>query len=291
MGSSQCNQGRLHSGYHYPRSSQTAILTADCAPSFVGRYPGAIDHHYDHYYAIAREDSLTSATEYLAFCDALDLEYTIESPGVLDCETVQLCIRTPEGLINIERLRSILRDELTYSPIDVHLSTQATPEMLADHDLVVDATYGHWQQSAPLQWEVCEIAVVQLPREFAGVSLVVLDGDFFSLDPIPATDTFRLYHVRHSVHHANVGLTPDKTRLISTNYPSMLQSARQFLPALSGARYLKSEVTVRAVLPGVEATDERPTSVTRSGNTISIFSGKIDTAVRAAEEVVALAAS
>jgi hypothetical protein len=43
--------------------------------------------------------------------------------------------------------------------------------------------------------------------------------------------------------------------------------------------------SVRAVLPNVDATDERPTLVERDGNVVSILSGKICTAVTAARQV------
>ena len=49
---------------------------------------------------------------------------------------------------------------------------------------------------------------------------------------------------------------------------------------------------LRVVLPYVEATDARPTQVTRiDERTVSVFSGKVVTAVDAASEIVALVAN
>ena len=51
-------------------------------------------------------------------------------------------------------------------------------------------------------------------------------------------------------------------------------------------RDLGSRFAVRAVLPDVDATDERPTLVERDGNHISILSGKMNMAVWAARRAL-----
>jgi hypothetical protein len=50
--------------------------------------------------------------------------------------------------------------------------------------------------------------------------------------------------------------------------------------------YKGSLFTIRAVLPDVDATDERPTLIERDGNVVSVLSGKMCTAVTAARTVV-----
>ena len=55
--------------------------------------------------------------------------------------------------------------------------------------------------------------------------------------------------------------------------------------------HVGSMFTIRTVLPGLDATDERPTLVTAvDERLVTVFSGKVGTCVRAAEEVAAIVA-
>jgi hypothetical protein len=116
---------------------------------------------------------------------------------------------------------------------------------------------------------------------------------------LPGTHLHLLYDVEQSVHHANAGLRPeiphpmrplvDAGRVVTpyTRVEAMTETARRFFHRFD-AEYVGSNFTVRAVLPDVDDTDERPTIVERDGNTVAILSGKIDTAVTAAHQVLAL---
>src|SRR3990167_5049670 len=70
---------------------------------------------------------------------------------------------------------------------------------------------------------------------------------------------------------------------------AMIDAASEFIPAVSDAEYIGSMFTGRAVLPDRDATDERPTLVQElDSQVIRIFSGKLGTAVQAAEQVTTL---
>jgi hypothetical protein len=112
-------------------------------------------------------------------------------------------------------------------------------------------------------------------------------------------------HVTHAIHASNTGLDPVvPTRLAPllnrgvipasglgdiTKFPLMQEDGERFIPALARATHMGSMFTIRAVLPDRDATDERPTLVTRlDDQVVRIFSGKIGTAVVAAREALAL---
>ena len=98
------------------------------------------------------------------------------------------------------------------------------------------------------------------------------------------------------MHHTNIGLAPeipdrvaqfiDDGRIYTnrTRFLSMMDSARRYFPHLA-ASYIASMFTIRAVLPNVDGTDERPTLVERDANTVTILSGKVGTAVTAARQI------
>lgn len=289
LGATAKCQARLHSGYHYPRSDTTAAGCRDAAPEFAARYPQAIRRAAQHY-VIAR-DSRVSADQYLAFCDRLGLPYEVVSPPQV--HSAQVCVRVPEAFVDVDVLRRLLRRDLAMAGVDVLYSTPGGPEM-PGYDVTVMATYGHpW--SRPLRYELCEVALVEVGR-YEGQSFVVLDGDHVSLDPCGRAHM--LYDVVNTVHAVNE--VPDEYRDVLdrwgpvwtplSRWEAMLKTAGQHLRGLEPggqgvAIYHGSLFSVRAVLPDVDATDERPTLVERDGATISVLSGKICTAVAAARSV------
>lgn len=297
-GATRGNQARLHSGYHYPRSMTTALAAKADAERFAARFPNAVNRRNTHVYAVASEGSLTSGQEYLEFCERLDAGARVVAPPSL-LQGIDVCVRVPEAVVNVTAVREQLRRELRHAGVGFHRDLEIDPEAL-EHDLVVMATYGRgWPE--PLRWEVCEVALVNLGPHYAHRSFVVLDGPFCSLDPLPDRAGQALYHVDATVRAANVGLEPrvperlvqllDRGPVLAphSNLPAMLDGPRRFFRHLDGPIYLGSLFTVRAVLPDVDATDERPTLYRRDGRLLHVLAGKIDGAPAAAERVAAMA--
>jgi hypothetical protein len=290
---SRC-QGRIHRGYHYPRSDTTAEAARDSFFRFIERYPAAI-RRLNHYYAIAPE-SKTTPSDFLIFCKRLRLPYeVVEKPWQL--HTAELCVKVPEAIVDMDLLRRLARSDLMRAGVAINLGQKV--KALDSYDEVVFATYGQpWIE--PLQYEICEVAIMELGR-YNGESFVVLDGDFVSLDPYGKL--YALYDVKHTVHNVNVGWAPEiplgyegllaRSGLIKTSvsrFDAMVQSAGRFLWGLDpGSQhtsiYHGSYYSVRAVLPNVDSTDRRPTLIQRHGNETRVLSGKICTSVTTAKQV------
>jgi hypothetical protein len=295
-GATRANQMRLHLGYHYPRSFPTAKQAMADAERFVARFPNTINRRNQQLYAIA-QGSRISPDEYLAFCDRLDGGHRVLQRPPSFLRNTALCVQVPEAIIDVHALREQLRRELRTAGARFVPSTTGT---WAAADLAVYATYGVGFPE-PLRFEVTEVALVDLAGWYSFRSVVVLDGTFCSLDPVVQPGTggrHLLYHVDHSVHAANIGRTPrvpEQLRglvdagLVRTShsaYPRMLAAASCFLEHMEDAIYQGSLLTVRAVLPDVDDTDERPTIIRhdQAGN-IHVLAGKVDGAVAAAEQV------
>ena len=57
------NQYRLHKGYHYPRSKQTAIECKKGLKTFKRKYNSSVlNGDIEHFYSISSKDSLYSVT-------------------------------------------------------------------------------------------------------------------------------------------------------------------------------------------------------------------------------------
>lgn len=301
LAASRANQGRLHSGFHYPRSLSTAREVRDAAPGFRRRFPSAVGSPGGHYYLVA-DGSKTAGEKYLAVCDELELPYTVvDRHRLVRVDTVELILRAEsEAFIDLPALREVLRRELCEANVQVKTSTPVNPPGLSSgYDVVVDATYGR-MGVRPLRFELCEIALVRLGQHFASQSFVVMDGDYISLDPVPGSDLHMLYDVTNSVHHVSDkpdDYPPEYVNLVDqglkrttlTNVSRMEQTLRRFVQGVGMPEYAGSLFTVRAVLPDVDDTDERPTLVEAKGNLVTVLSGKIATAVSAARRVVEVA--
>ena len=70
------NQFRVHRGYHYPRSPDTVKDIIQSENSFKEIFSDAVLTNFEHHYCISKENSLTSAKQFLDFCNKFQLEYT-----------------------------------------------------------------------------------------------------------------------------------------------------------------------------------------------------------------------
>ena len=306
-GASGVNQYRLHRGYHYPRSRETAIACRRSELLFKWRYKSAIIEDVEHYYCISKRDTLTSADQFQDFCKACNLEYEQAEVDLVRHDAIDLCVRVHECLLDPIILRELCWTKLRKSKVKVLLGLQATKDSLDKYDFVVMCTYSRLNSlledssgfSRDYQYEICEKPVVKLPAGFNKKSVVVMDGPFMCVDPLGRSDLFVLGNVIHAIHASNIGKEPvidrEYLKLIDngivrepriTNIDQFLESAAEFIPDIGKAEHVGSMFTVRTVLPHLEKTDARPTSVeVLDGKTIRVFSGKIGTCVEAADTI------
>jgi glycine/D-amino acid oxidase-like deaminating enzyme len=302
------NQYRLHRGYHYPRSAPTAISSITAEPSFIEEYKEAIINSPEHYYAIAKEKSFVNGEQFLAFCQKCNLEYEKVDIPLIDKSKVDLIIRAEESLMNPLALRKVVWQKVKETGVKVHLDAEMNNDIFTSHDVVVNATYANLnfildkypEAKRDYQFELCEKLVLKLPNEFAGKSIVILDGPFMCIDPYDDTGYHVMGNVVHAIHATNKGLFPvipeEFKSLLNkgiiknppiTNLKKFIDSAAEFMPAIKDAEHIGSMYTFRTVLPNVEKTDERPTLVYKvNDRLINIFSGKLGNSVQAAIQVL-----
>lgn len=302
------NQFRLHAGYHYPRSPETIAECKRSLRSFRKEYAPAIRGMGRHYYAVARHGSKLGAREYLDALDASNLEYCIASTaGVLNQDEVELAILVREAWLEPSVLRGLVWERL--KSVELHFNTQPDNSLRDKFDKIIIAAYAATNDVAlalgcavePFQFELCEKPVLRLPQEWTSVGVVVMDGEFCSLDPFDNTGCHIMGHVTHAIHATSVGLEPELGELkpylnagVIRNPPDtrvnrFLEDGRTFIPALDKAEHVGSMFTMRVVLPEREDTDERLTMVDElDEQVIRIFSGKLGSAVDAANRAVEL---
>lgn len=302
------NQYRLHRGYHYPRSAETALSSKRAEKSFRSEYGEALLDGNEHYYCIAQEDSKVSKKEFLDFCDKCNLEYKEDSLDFVDPNMVQLTIKAQESLIDPIQLRKIVWKRLYLNKVNVILGKKFSSKDVGKYGLVINCSYAnlnHVLTDTPraiknYQFELCEKPILKLPKYFKRKSVVIMDGPFFCIDPYANTGLHLMGNVVHALHRTNVGIFPEIPKEFKsllnkgiiknppiTNISKFMDVAKKFMPKIRGAEHIGSMYTVRTVLPNVDCTDERPTIVKKaSEKIINVFSGKMGNCVETAEEIV-----
>jgi len=301
-GATSINQYRLHKGYHYPRSKETAQECLDGLYSFKKKYQDCVvNGDITHMYSISSEDSLVSADEYKEFLNDMNLTFEEREP-MPNCD---LTIVADEELFNPNLLQNNMENKLWGSYINVHTNSEVKEldKYKEEYDVIVLATYSNINQlrnkKKEYQFEVCEKPVVKLPKFFDDTSIVIMDGPFMCLDPYG--DDFVLGNVVHAIHETNVGTKPivsDELKpylnkgLIKnpkiTNIDKFIESGvKYFGDEFADLEHIGSMYTIRAVLKDRDHDDARPTLVNHEGGNIySLFSGKIDTCVRASKMLI-----
>jgi glycine/D-amino acid oxidase-like deaminating enzyme len=137
------NQYRLHRGYHYPRSADTALSSKLAESSFREEYGEAVMDHYDHYYCIARDGSKVTAQEFRDFCIACDLEHDEASLDHFHNHMVDFTIRGRESIIDPIKLREIVRQRIEAEEINLLLHRLFAEDDIENYDLIVNASYAN----------------------------------------------------------------------------------------------------------------------------------------------------
>jgi hypothetical protein len=308
MAASMVNQYRLHRGYHYPRSAKTIEECVRTERSFREMFGEAVIDD-PTYFCIAREGSLTTPEQYLEVLRSNGLSFDHAATPLVADDSIALCLQVPEGRINPMRLQKRINRLVKDAGVQVRCNTPVTVADLDAYDRIIVAAYaginsalGADLPTPEYQFEVVEKPLVALPPEFAGQCVVVMDGPFMCIDPFGDSGYHLLGNVVHALHATNTGQHPEIPSELRgllnrgfiknppvTKFRQFIGSGIPFVPQLARARHLGSMFAVRTVLPRRDATDERPTIVTRVNERVfTVFAGKLSNCVQAARDLAAL---
>jgi len=302
---SNINQYRLHKGYHYPRSTETALQSQLGEKSFLKEYSDSIvNGDIEHYYCIAKKDSLVSADQYKDFLNNINLSYEEKKLDFICKNVVDLTVKVNEYLFDPNKLKQICWEKLEKYNVDVILNQNEFESKSFDY--VINATYSNLNKFLPTklqkdyQFELCEKPVIKLPEQYKNKSVVIMDGPFMCIDPLGDSGLHVMGNVVHAIHNTNVGKFPEYDekfdKLLNkgivenpsiTNIDKFIESAKTFFVDIDKAKHIGSMFTFRTVLPNRDKDDARPTLVENVTDKIfNVFSGKIGTCVSSAEKLM-----
>lgn len=303
---SNINQYRIHRGYHYPRSKETALQSKIGSKTFQKYYPEVvINGEIEHYYGISKKDSLTNSSQYLKFMDNLELNYSIKSLDLIRDNSLSLLVKVDELIFDPLVLKDSCKKNLQKYNVNVNLNCEIDSKNLQGYEYIINSTYSNLNSQLPIekqqnyQFELCEKPVVKLPKEYKNKSIVIMDGPFMCVDPLGTTGYHVMGNVVHAIHSTNIGKFPflpeEYKDLINkgivnnpkiTNIDKFISSAKDYFLNIENLDHIGSMFTFRTVLPNKEKDDARPTIVKKiTDNQLLVFSGKIPTCVEAYKEV------
>ena len=141
-GTSGKNQFRWHKGYHYPRSQKTI---SECKNSYkeFNKYFFKSAIPSDNYYAISKNDSLTTFDKYLEILKKNKLAYKIVNNSLLNKEAIEGIIKVDEDLISISKARAIAHRHLINLDINLFFNTKITlnETFKKKFDYIIVSTY------------------------------------------------------------------------------------------------------------------------------------------------------
>lgn len=230
------NQARLHSGYHYPRSVATAVMSNENKERFTADHHSFINFAFDQYYAIDKYGSFTDASQFHRFCSYLDIvcEETKGHP-LFNNDRIEAVFKTVEYSFDPILLADYYRHQLAENPDIVIFNEAVLLNTIADSDAwvieflrhsnqenrrieatqVINATYAGSNAvnrlfqvpEIDLMHEISEMAFVTSPQ-FDNLGLTIMDGPFASLMPYGLSGLLSLSSVAYTHHKVSYDNLP-----------------------------------------------------------------------------------
>ena len=298
---SRVNHNRVHFGYHYPRSPDTARQCLDSIPSFLMHYGDAVVSSFPNYYAISKEGSFITPEQFINFCRDVRIDFREEYPSdtLLNKEMLSASFRVREPIFSTTRLTELVRLRLSSAGVNVLTSTQVTSAKKNSRggyfvvingrrhtfDKVVNATYAGLNvvnkifnvRPRELRFEKTVVPVFKFPHTRVG--LTVMDGPFCTIMPNGnASEEFLLWHVdgcvlsnATAVENLRDDMTDDKDIALR-----IFNMSSSFMPFMNDVEYHSLMKTTKAVYENkYDARVSEVHTYDDSPDYVSVLSGKI----------------
>lgn len=298
---SYVNQARVHNGYHYPRSFNTAYRSRFNSPRFIAEFKPAVVDNFTHLYGIARGRSKVSAKQFLTFTRNIEAKIAPakkEHQSLFNHRLMEQVFEVQEFAFDASILAEILLERLGEDKIPIHYNEKVlkaadglvvTDKNEYKPDIIFNCTYSALEDmlDAPqlkLKHEITEIALVKVPSVFSKMGVTVMDGAFFSVMPFPAEELYSFTHVRYTPHvNWRSGEKQNPYAVLAdyhkeSRYGFMVRDASRYMPIMKDCEYARSHFEVKTVMQANEVDDGRPILFKQhaNGRIYSILGSKID---------------
>ena len=311
--SSSRNQARIHNGYHYPRSFMTANRSHQNFSRFVSDWISSVKKDFTNIYAIARNNSKISSSQFKMFCNKVGIPISEAKENVKNLFNKSLVSNvylTEEYIFDANIFKLLVLNEINKTNINLQLSSEVKKISKESSDVVIETsmkgknelikcnyvfncTYSslnkinnrEYLTKTKLRHEIAEIALITPPSNLAEIGVTLMDGPFFSFLPFPSQSAHSISHVRYTPHSQwldNLKIDPEevlkKFNKIS-NVDRMIRDAARYLPTINKSKYIESFYEIKTVLSKNDNDDGRPILFEESKDLKGLYSvlgGKLD---------------
>ena len=314
-GASKVNQARIHTGMHYPRDFRTAQNSFEAHDDFIRRYPSPITYSLDQFYAVASEGSKTTPDSFIKHADNLGIKFEECDPsrffrfGMVDC-----LIKVPESTLDYRQLRNYYLTEFgnaknfrlrKNTKVEKVLSRPSGIFLLSGNeeerfDYVVVATYSslfallkeHIDEISDdlyFEYQACEVALGLIPS-LINTGVTVMDGNYWSTMPFGGSGLHSLTNVPRTPHLSLSSYDSElvsRTANLTSEHRAFIIDFEKYMKDEFKFEYVRSLFTVKTLAQNSQKHAARPTEIFRAldGRVLGVFSGKIASALEAAEKI------
>lgn len=204
---SKINQARVHNGYHYPRSVETASKAACYYERFKSEFEFAINGKFKKIYAISSDYSRVNSQEFHDFCKNIKIPAKkIDKDIYFNSNMVEDAFETEEVGFDYKQLSDYLFLKVSARK-NVNIYTNRYPKAIKNSNdkymlelndgtlisspVIINSTYASTNQILNLlnldkfsiKYELCEIILCKPSRELRDLGITIMDGPFFSIMP------------------------------------------------------------------------------------------------------------
>jgi hypothetical protein len=288
------NHNRIHYGYHYPRSLETTKQSLDGLISFLASYSEAVLFGFKNYYAIAKNDSLTSTGQFKEFCKEAGISYKIAYPDkmLMNPELISESYLVDEPIYDWNRLQQIVKSKLGNSNVNLKLNSSFL-ESSESFDFVINCTYSNINTICrhvgvhELNFHMQDVIIPVFETDLSKTGLTVMDGPFCSIMPKGfEPGRFLLYHAKYSIVEESMNAELKMDADIGENTDLIINDSSRYFPFLNNVKVVDHWRTSR-VIP-ISNNDQRLSEIinyVENPNFITVFSGKVTTAVKIAKQI------
>lgn len=300
------NQYRVHNGYHYPRSFNTANRSRANFKKFIKDWPTAIISNFNSLYAIPKQNSKVNAFQFEQFAKLIGSRLASASPaqkklfnthyfdGIYQAEE---CCYNPLILKNLyiskleklnvallldTKVNAVIQDNDSYG---IEIERKSSQNKKITSSMVFNCTYSGLNQIGgdlhgpitALKHEIAELVLFKKPKALSGVGITIMDGPFFSILPTENNNILSLSHVRYTPHLSwRDEKKIDPYILLnnyqeSSHYSRMFRAAQKWIPSMTEESYIASKYEIKTILEKNEIDDGRPILFERDKNLKNIF--------------------
>ena len=299
LNASKCNHNRIHFGFHYPRSKDTAIQSLIGYKSFYNLFKDSIIDNFKNYYMIEKSSKINS-NDYYNFCKDLNLYIEEEYPLLnMDFSNIESSFITNEPIFDYKSIKVTLNKMLVNSNIKVILNkTIQNKSDLDGYDVIINTTYSNINKIKDLfniDRLKLKLQLVTIPSfEFKSdkIGLTIMDGKYCSIMPNGFNENnFLLYHVDKSViKETEDYIIPNDWldyKISDIDIRNIYEESTKYFTFLNNSKSIDYYKTIRA-LP-INNDDCRLSDIyvhnINNVKIISVLSGKISTCLDIAEKI------